>query len=89
MSVVMSIMMSVVMPVMMPVVTYVKVRQHKEPREPEIPPPKRIRHPTVKVCIIRRRGIIRDYRWPFIVIVIAHRLSVRIIRWRSCIRSRV
>ncbi len=62
--------MVVMMPMsMVPVEPYIKIRQYKEPREPEIPPPKRIWYPAIKVCIICGRCIVGDYGGPLVVIV--------------------
>lgn len=88
-SIVMAIMMTVMVSVMMSVVAYVEVGQHKEAREPKIPPPKRIRDPAIKVCIIRRRRIIRYHRGPLVIIVIGDYLGFRIIRGVGHIRCSV
>jgi hypothetical protein len=79
-SVSMSVSMSVMVVVAVPVEAYIKVRQHKEPRKPDIPPPERIRHPAIKVCIVRWRGIVGDHGGTLLVIVTLHYPGVRIVR---------
>lgn len=79
-----SIMVSIMMSIMsMMMAMPVKVSQYKEPRKPEVPPPKRIRNPRVQICIVRRRCIICDNRRPLIIIVIVGDIRFRIGR-RSC-----
>ena len=82
------------MPVMIPmpvvpVESYIEVPQHKEPREPEVPPPKWIWDPAIQVCKIRRRGIVSDDGRSLVVIVIVNHFSVRIIRGSRLVRRRV
>jgi hypothetical protein len=59
---------------------YVEVCQHKEPREPGIPPPEWIGNPAIQVCIIHRWSIVCDNRGPFVVIVVVNSGRVRICR---------
>lgn len=68
--------MSAVVPTM---VMPVKVCQDKETREPIIPPPKRIRDPSVEICIIRRRGIVGNHRGTLASIIIADTRGVGIL----------
>ncbi len=80
-----SIMMSVIVSIMsMMVAMPVKVSQNKEPWEPEVPPPERIRNPRVQICVVRRRCIICDNRRPLIIIIIVGDIRFRIGR-RRCI----
>ena len=48
----------------------VEIVKDKETREPEIPPPKRIRHPRIQIRIVHRRGIIRNCRRTVVVVVV-------------------
>jgi len=60
----------------------IKICQHKKSGKPEIPPPERIRHPAVEVCIIGRRSIVGNDRRSLFVIIIVYDSGVGIIRSR-------
>ncbi len=63
----------------------VKVPEYKEPREPGVPAPKRIRHPRIQISIIFRWSIIRNWWWSFIGIVAVEIRVVRICRGLSAV----
>ena len=65
----------------------VKVEQDKEPREPEIPPPKRIRNPRVEVCVIRRRRVISYHGRTLIGIIVVYNGVVCIVFAGGIVRS--
>jgi hypothetical protein len=69
--------MSIVMSVMMNI--HIEVCQDEETGEPDIPPPKRIGHPGIQICIIRRRGIIGNHRGPLLGIIGAHAAGIGIL----------
>jgi hypothetical protein len=73
-----SIMMMVVT---MPVNYDAEVCKDKESREPEVPPPERIRDPGVQIGIIRRRCIVRDYRRTLVIVIVVYDRSVRAETW--------
>lgn len=50
---------------------HIEITQDVEAREPEVRPPKRIRRPCVKICVVRRRRIISDHWRTFVIIVVA------------------
>jgi len=50
----------------------VEVVQDEEPAEEESRIPERIRNPAVKVTIVRRRRIVRDYRGAFFIVVVVY-----------------
>jgi hypothetical protein len=56
----------------------VEVVQDEEPAEEESRIPEGIRNPAVKVTIVRRRRIVRDYRWAFLIVVIVYYRRVRL-----------
>jgi hypothetical protein len=68
----------VIMPMIVPVHPNVKVGQYKETREPEIPSPKRIRHPRIQIRVIDRRCIVGDHRGTLIRVIIVFDCGVRI-----------
>jgi hypothetical protein len=70
------------MPVVMSIVmhTHVEVHQDEETGEPIIPPPKRIGHPGIQICIIRRRGIVGNHRRALVRIITVHSFGVGILR---------
>jgi hypothetical protein len=59
--------------------THVEVHQDKKAGEPCIPPPKRIGHPGIQICIIRRRGIVGNHRGPLVGIITVQSLGVGIL----------
>jgi hypothetical protein len=63
-----------------------KVIQHEEPGEEESRTPEGRRNPGVQVIIIRRRRIVSDHRWTFIIVVVVDHVRIgviTIILWRS------
>jgi hypothetical protein len=65
----------------------VKVHQNKIPGKPDAAPPKRIRHPGIHVCVIRRRRIISHNRGPLVLVICVFLLLVRVIRDRFVTRD--
>src|SRR5512142_3007664 len=76
---VVAVMVSMGMVVPMAMYPYVEICQDKKTREPIIPPPKRIRDPSVEICIIRRRGIVGNHRGTLASIIIADTRGVGIL----------
>jgi hypothetical protein len=56
----------------------VEVVQDEEPAEIEPGPPERIRDPGVQVIIIPRRGVIRDNRRAFLIIIVVYNLRANL-----------
>lgn len=72
-------MVAVVVPMSVITHMHVKVCQNKETREPIIPPPKRVRDPRIKICIIGRRGVISNHGGSFAGIIIVYKRGVGVL----------
>ena len=58
----------------------VEVIQNEKAGKPKIEPPKRIWNPGIKIVVIRRRSIVRDYRRSLIIIIVVYYSRVGVIR---------
>jgi hypothetical protein len=68
----------------------IKVVQYEKPGEEEPRAPEWVGNPCIEVRVVRRRWVVSDYRWPFLIIIVVDDRRVRILTvGAGLFRSRV